>query len=456
VLLLFSGCFNQNSVEAAEKEEHFPNREPDKHTLSRGLANKTVKPIEVEKPISVITLSQSLSMALVNNPELASFSWEMRAGEARTLQAGLLPNPEVDIEVENVGGSGDRRGFDAAETTISLSQLIELGGKRAYRVKMAALENEVEKWDYESKRLDVFTETTKAFVEVLAAQKRFALAEDFVRLSKRVAETVSERVRAGKVPPLEETKSKVVFSTRQIERERARRHLKAARKGLAANWGSVSPKFTSVAGNFEFIKEIPTLEQMNQRIDQNPDLARWKTEIQSRQANIAVQKADRIPDLTLAAGVRRFEETDDTALVFGMSLPLPLFDRKQGSLQEAQHKLTKSREEQRAIKIRVESSLDQTHQVLSASYLEALSLKNDVLPAAQLAFDVAREGYQQGKFGYLDVLDAQRTLFEAKAQYIDSLAAYHKLMAEMERLVGLNFDSSKSSKSLKKEEVNEN
>lgn len=456
VLLLFSGCFKQHNVAAAEKEEHFPNRELDKHTLPPGLANKTVTPSEVEEPIGVITLNQALSMALIKNPELAAFSWEMRAGEARTLQAGLLPNPEVEIEVENVGGSDDRSGFDAAETTISLSQLIELGGKRAKRVKMAALENAVERWDYESKRLDVFTETTKAFVEVLTAQKRLALAEDFVRLSRRVLETVSERVKAGKVPPLEETKSKVVFSTRRIERERARGQVKAARKGLAANWGSVSPKFTRVAGDFEVIKEIPTLEQMIQRIHQNPDLARWKTEVQSRQANIALERAGRIPDLTLNAGVRLFEETDDSAFVFGMSLPLPLFDRKQGSLLEAHHKLTKSREAQRAIKIRVESSLNQTHQILSASYLEALSLNNDVLPAAQLAFDVAREGYQQGKFGYLDVLDAQRTLFEAKAQYIDSLAAYHKLMAEMERLIGLNFDSSKSSKPLAKEEVDEN
>jgi len=487
VLLLFSGCLKQQNPETVEKDRHFSNREFEKYTLPQEITHKeavkpsefekptdaiirdqalsmalirnpkeAVKPSEFEEPSDVIILGQALTMALIQNPELAAFSWERRAGEARTLQAGLFPNPEVEIEFENVGGSNDQTAFDAAETTISLNQLIELGGKRTKRVKMATLENTVEKWDYESKRLDVFTQTTKAFVEVLTTQKRLALAEDVVQLSKRVFETVSERVKAGKVPPLEETKSRVVLSTRRIERERARRQLKSSRKGLAAIWGSVTPKFTRAGGDLEVIREIPTLEQVIQRLYHNPDLARWKTEIASRQANIAVEKAGRIPDLAVNAGVRRFEERDDIAFVFGLSLPLPLFDRRQGLILEAQHQLTKTREDQRAIKIRLESSLSQTHQILSASYLEALSLKNDVLPAAQLAFDVAREGYQHGKFGYLDVLDAQRTLFEAKAQYIDSLGAYHQLMAEMERLIGQNNESSKSSMALVKEKVHEN
>src|SRR5919109_2751062 len=119
-----------------------------------------------EEPTGVLTLRQALALALLHNPALASAAWEVRAGEARTLQAGLLPNPEFSVEVENFAGSGAFRGMDAAETTIALSQVIELGGKRLRRARVAALQRDLAAWDYEATRIDVFTATTKAFVEV--------------------------------------------------------------------------------------------------------------------------------------------------------------------------------------------------------------------------------------------------------------------------------------------------
>ena len=102
-----------------------------------------------EEPTGVLTLRQALALALLRNPELASAAWEVRAGEARTLQAGLLPNPEVGVEVENFAGSGEFRGVDAAETTVALSQVIELGGKRLRRARVAALERDLAAWEYE-------------------------------------------------------------------------------------------------------------------------------------------------------------------------------------------------------------------------------------------------------------------------------------------------------------------
>ncbi|MGH8069321.1 MAG: TolC family protein, partial [Candidatus Entotheonellia bacterium] len=192
----------------------------------------------IAEPTGVLTMRQALTQALLQNPELAAFAWEVRAGEARTLQEGLLPNPEFGVEVENFAGSGELRGFNAAETTIALSQLVELGGKRLRRARVVALERDLAAWDYETKRLDVFAETTKAFVEVLGAQERLALNEDLVRLAEQVLSTAAERVRAGKVPPVEETKAQVALSTARIALERAGRELTAARKRLAASWGS--------------------------------------------------------------------------------------------------------------------------------------------------------------------------------------------------------------------------
>jgi cobalt-zinc-cadmium efflux system outer membrane protein len=397
--------------------------------------------IETKEPTGVITLRQALSLALLQNPELAAFSWEVRAADARRLQASLLPNPEFAAEVEEFGGSGGRSGFDGAETSIQLGQLIELAGKRPKRTRLAALDKDLAGWDYESKRLDVMNQVAQAFVDVLAAQERLALLKELMELSEQVYSTVEQRVEAGKDSPVEETKAKVVLTTVQIEWERAKRTLVSVRKQLAATWGDSTPAFDGVAGQFDNVSPIPSDSELTALISQNPDVARWEAELAQRQAAIDLEKAKAVPDPTIFGGTRRFNETDDTAFVLGVSIPLPLFDRNQGSILEAQHRLARAAEERRAAETGVYTTLAESYQALSSSFAEATALRNDVLPGARSAFDAAGQGYREGKLDYLQLLDAQRTLFEARGQYIESLAAYHKASAQVERLIGQGLDS---------------
>ena len=393
------------------------------------------------EPTGILTLRYVLSLALKRNPELKAFWREVRALEARRIQAGFFPNPEVEIEVENFGGQEDLEGFDAAETTIRLSQLIELAGKRSKRRQVASLERELARWDYETRRADVLTEATRAFVDVLAAQERLALMEELVSLSGQVLQTVSERVKAGKVSPLEETKAKVSYASSLIDLERARHALDASRKKLAALWGSGRPLFERVEGDLEKIRPLPPAEELERLIPQNPDIARWAVERKQRREALQLEEAGKIPDLTLSGGFRRFKEIDDSAFVMGLSIPLPLFDRNQGGIREAGERLAKAWEEERVARLTVLDALAEAYQELSVAYAEAQTLQRDVLPGARAAFDAASEGYRQGKFGYLDVLDAQRTLFEARGRYIEVLASYHKSAAKVERLIGIGLDA---------------
>jgi len=143
---------------------------------------------EIAEPTGDITLRQALALALMHNSELKAFSWDIRASEAGRLQAGLWPNPALGVEVEEVGGPGERSGFDAAETTIQLGQLVELGGKRKKRIKLAGLDEQLAWWDYEIKRLEVFTEVSKAFIEMLATQQRLGLNEELLQLSEELVD----------------------------------------------------------------------------------------------------------------------------------------------------------------------------------------------------------------------------------------------------------------------------
>ncbi len=407
------------------------------------LAEESPRP-EVPDPTGVLSLREALSAALLGNPDLAASSWEVRAQEARALQAGLLPNPEVGLEVEEFAGSGESTGFRAAEFTLGLGQLIELGGKRAKRVRVASLESDLAAWDYEIQRLDVFTQTAKAFVVVLAAQELLTLSEEMVGLSERVLETVAERVKAQSESPLEESKARVVLSTATIQRENAKRALEVARRQLAATWGSPSAVFERVTGDLGVMRPIPMAAQLDRLLEQSPDMARWLVEVEQRLAALDLERAGAVPDLTVGPGVKRinqFKDSTQYALVLGLSMPLPVFDRNQGGILEARRNLRKALEERRATEVGVRTALAAAYEALSSSYAEALALRNDVLPEAHRVFDGVREGYRQGKFEFLDVLDAQRTLFEARGQYIEALAAYHVAVPDVERLTGRSLDA---------------
>ena len=394
----------------------------------------------VEEPLGELTLREALALALLGNPELAGYTWGMRAADARALQARQIPNPEIEVEVENFGGTGEVSGFDAAEATLRLGQVLEIGGKRGKRTKVALLERDLEGWEYEAKRLDVFSEATLAFIEVLANQDRLTVAEEAHRLAAEVLNVVSERVAAGKVSPLEETKAGVEAASTEIEVKRVRSDLEASRRRLAAMWGSDEPAFREVKGDLSQVEAVPPLSMLIAHAGEGPEIARWATEMGRLEAAVEMEKSLRIPDLELGAAVRREIESSLDTYILSLGLAIPILDRNQGGIREAECNLARAREDRRAAEVRIHAELGEAYESLAASHAEATSLASTVLPAAERAFEATGEGYRQGKFGYLDVLDSQRTLFEVRAQYIDALEAYHSAVAEMERLVGMRLD----------------
>ncbi len=396
---------------------------------------------EIAEPVDDITLRQALALALMHNPELRAFSWDIRASQARQLQASLWPNPSLEVEVEEAGGTGPRSGFDAAETTIQLSQLIDLSDKRGKRTKLASLEKDLAGSDYEAKRLDVFTEVSISFIEVLAAQDRLGLAEEQQQLSEEVLDTVTKRVEAGKDSPLEQTKAAVALSNITIQHQKAVRNLEFARKQLAFTWAGKEPVFKSAAGRLDSLSPIPSIDELTDLAEQNPDITRWSLEIEKHKSALELEKAKAISDVKIKGGLQRFNETDDNAVVFGVTIPLPISDRNQAGKLEAAYNLARAREKQKGAHIRIQMELAKAYRALSSSYTEAVGLEKDILKGAERVFEASKTGYQQGKLDYLNVLDAQRTLFEAKAKYIDALTSYHTAKADVERLIGRPIDS---------------
>ena len=291
-------------------------------------------------------------------------------------------------------------------------------------------------WDYQAARLDVMREVARAFGAVLAAQERLALTERLFDLSQKAQAAAAQRVKAGKDSPVDELRADVALSETRIERQKAQKALSAARHTLAAAWGGRTPAFAKVEGDFYTTPAPKPLAELTGVVFDNPDLARWQTEEDRRRATLHLEKARGVPDITVGGGVRRFELTDDAALVFGLTVPLPLFDRNQGGILAATAELGKARRQYEAAQVKTLAALSEATGALAAAYDEVTILQNDVLPKAQRVFDAAQQGYLQGKFDYLYLLDSQRTLFQTQAQYVDSLEAYHRARADVQRLIG--------------------
>ncbi len=385
--------------------------------------------------VTPLTLDHALALALAHNPELNAAAEAINAREAEALQAGLRPNPVLDLEFENLAGSGEFSGTDAAETTLMLSQAIELGGKRKHRRLTAEAETGLARNRSEIARAELRAQTTRQFIAVLSAQERLQLAVELAALARRGLATVEERIEAGKAPDTEKLRARILVAELEIARTRETHTLAAERQGLAALLGDqlvVGP----VAGELTRLPHFPPLAELEPLLEQSPQLAQWQAQLQQRERTLGLEESRRMPDLEVGVGIRYFNDSEDNALVAGLSIPLPLFDRNQGAVAAARSRREQVRAEQRSATLQARAALAAAWQQMNAAFEEAEALRDLVLPAAEETFAAVEYGYRAGKFPLLDVLDAQRTLIETRQSHLAALASFHQAVTELERLLG--------------------
>lgn len=410
---------------------------PSPRPLGATIPRSGVEGQTIEEPEGPISLRTALALALLRSPSFSAAAHEVRAAEAGRLQAGLFPNPEVSYSVENTGGSV----HGSAETTLLLSQLVELGGKRAARLAVATGETDLAGWDYESRRLDVLTGTARDFAAVLGAQARVRVAEESARIAAEVLEATRARAEAGAVGPVEVRRTEIEAAAAEIEGDRAAADLAGARARLVSNWGEARPRFAEAVGEIPIDIQLPDMDALIPLLDRNPDLARFEAEIALRRAELDAAEAGRYPDLTVGAGRRRFDETNDRAYVFEVSVPLPLFDRNQGAVAGAEARLSAARMRRNAARQRLRAELEAAWASLGAAVREAGALGERVVPWAREILDATTERFRAGKVGYLELLDARRTYADAAAREASSLADVQIGRIEIERLIACPLES---------------
>ena len=389
-----------------------------------------------ESPVSALGLQEALAKALEKNPELATYPAQIRASEARILQASLRVNPELGVEFEDFAGTSPYGGIRELQSTIRMSQVIELGGRRAARRGVAASELELTEKDYELKRVEILAETTARFIDVLSAQRTLILAIQAKKASEAVLRSATERVRVGSATRLEEKRAAVATAQRRVAEQRAARSLEVARHRLAAMWGSAAADFSSVAGDLFDITAPISLEELVKRVSDSPSVARWISEKRLKEAELRLAEAGRMPDLTASGGIRRSAGSNAFSLVAELSLPLPLFDKNQGARREATAMLERTELDRIATESRLRSLLFEMHQGLIGAMIEVEASRREVLPLAEEALAIGEAGYRAGRFSYLEMAGAQQAVLEIKQQMISAAHTYHLLATEIERLTG--------------------
>ena len=384
-------------------------------------------PLRVTEPATPLTLKAALELAYGASAALSTARRELEAVAGSILQAGLMPNPRVEALIE------DPRPENRL-TAVYVNQPLELGGKRPARIAAAERRHDVASAELNAMRAEIRAAVMVAFFDVLVAQERFLLTQGLVELSQRATTAASKRVTAGKVSPVEETKARVAEASVRVELSQASTSLKMARKRLTAIWGNAMPRFERAEGQIEALPALPALKDLTARLANAPGLARAQLEVNRRQALVEVERSLRIPDVTVSLGGRRNVGLNQALL--GVSLPIPLFNRNQGNILEALRRTDKARDELSGTEIRLNNEIAQALERLNVARQEIEILQREILPGAQSAYDAATKGFLMGKFSFLEALDAQRTLFQAKSQYLHALAEAHRSAAEIERVLG--------------------
>jgi outer membrane protein, heavy metal efflux system len=376
-----------------------------------------------------LSLAKAIELALEGNPEVAAAKRQWEATEGQVLQGRSRPNPELAYSLEDTRSKTRTQSWQ-------LNLPVELGGKRAARTKAAEKTREQAQAQLAELQATVRANVAAAYFDVLTAQERLVLARDSAALAKSSTDTVSKRVAAGKVSPVEESKARVAEAGVRVELAQAASEQRNALSRLFALLGRIDAPYTVLEGKAENLPSVPSLVDLQPLIASSPGVVLARIEVDRRKALTDLEQSKRVPDVTVSVGMQRSNETQRNVLLFGVSLPLPVFDRNQGNLLEALKLEDKARDELQAATVRLHSEVAQARERLSTITAEVQSLQQEVLPGAKSAYDAATIGFENGKFNFLEVLDAQRTYFTAKSQYLKALGEAHRAAADIDRLLG--------------------
>jgi len=283
--------------------------------------------------------------------------------------------------------------------------------------------------------LNVLTEVTHQFIQVVAAQEQHNLVKEARQLAQQTLDSLSQQVRAGKTPEADLWRAQAALARAEIAVQRAAQGVRTARITLSTYWADPAPSF-SVAADLYGTPPALDLPDVQAQLATNPDILLLAEDLQVRTAALRQARSEGRSKLEWNLGVRHMQTTDDTAMVAGISMPL-------GSTKRASGAIATARAEQQGIQL----ALDSTHIQLQAelrrlfeehqqAVSELTALRTQVLPALKRAERETTAGFERGRYSYLEFNLAQHELLDAQQAYIETAVRVQGTRIDLERITG--------------------
>lgn len=389
---------------------------------------------QAEATNNTLTLNTALKRALEQNPSLKVFDFRNTALTGQLETANLKPAYELGLEAENFSGSDEFSGFDGAELTVSLSSVLEMGDKRTARRSIVSNSRSVLDAQRQVESLALLGEVTRRYVGVLAAQEQVSLAKEADELASHTLNIVKERANAGATPDAEVKRAQAAASQAHLTLLSYRQQLAYLKVSLAALWGETSPKFSAIDGDlFHFGTDVG-FERLYAKVEKNPAIQIFAAEERLREAEVRLAQTQSKSDISWSVGVRRFQESDDSALVAGFSMPLFSSKRNSGAVSTALAQRNEIFVQKEVALLNMHTQLFRAFHNRKQAILAAKELQNTIIPALGEALKEIQAAYQRGRYGYLEYVSARQELLSAKRTLIESASSALTYGAEIEQL----------------------
>ncbi|HWK54353.1 MAG TPA: TolC family protein [Hyphomicrobiales bacterium] len=383
-----------------------------------------------------LSLREAIAATLDANPQLGIYQVRQEVLQGEGLTAALPLPLQLSAGAEDVLGSGELGGVDRAEFSLSFSRVVELGDQRAARAGVNSRRLQLVQAERRVTELDLLAEVTRRFVAVAAAQERLELQGRAVTLAQQTVAALDPLVTAGQRPAIEQARARAALERANLAAAHGRVSLDAARIDLASMWNSQSPPFDTVRANLRDPGTAGALDALLTALDGNPDLLALAGEERLREAELREAMSARRGTAQWTAGVRHLRELGDTGFVLGASVPLGSRERAAGAIAVAEANLRGIGVQREIVLNRLRNQLSALHLRLGQAILEVNTLRDSVLPQLDAAQEQTRAAYLAGRYGYLELVGAQREYLDAELALISAAEDAHLLRAEIERLSG--------------------
>jgi cobalt-zinc-cadmium efflux system outer membrane protein len=392
--------------------------------------------VEPQTASSELSLDDVLSLVAAKNPTLRAISYKRQAAEGRLKQAGVWSNPELGFEIEDVGW--DAPGLTESEISVSLAQEFEFFGQRQARRAVALAEIDNVGLQARLSAYDLYLETKRRFYALAHAQKHLGLSAVSVDLARTIVENISFRIGKGAALQSEQLLAQLEEQRAQLRLDESGQDLEVARIKLAALWNGTP---TDITLTFDPEPQLDNLLDQVGLFETGIDSTRNILQLDRQAAILLAEQslatAEARPSVTLSGGYKRIEANNSNSLLFGLSMPLPFFNRNQGRRESLGAELRSLEYDRAQVRLEAAARIRSGAIELRQAARRHETLDTVLLPTAEEAYRMLHAAYLAGRVTYTHLLEAERSLNEIRFEHNHLLLTIHKQIIALESFTGV-------------------